>query len=305
MANIWDAENIIDSSHALALVRKYFPSLEAQTISPFGYGFDNTAYLINNEYVFRFPRKTITAGLLEIEYTVLPIIAPNLSLQVPKPEWFMPTTADFCWPFMGYRQLPGITACHADLSEQERSALARPLALFLKQLHSQIIIPELKQILPVDLIERLDKQRLAKAITKNLELIESLKLFQRSQTLQNIVDTAHTLRSPKTTTIVHGDFYVRHLLIDKKRKITGVIDWGNLHIGDPAVDIAIAHSFLPPQAHELFKAAYGLIDEETWSLARLRALHHSCHLVLFAHDTDDSALLREGLQSLKFINLQS
>lgn len=64
----------------------------------------------------------------------------------------------------------------------------------------------------------------------------------------------------------HGDFYARHLLYHRGH-LAGVIDWGDVHLGDPAVDLSIAFSFLPPEAREDFKHAYGEIGEATWQRA--------------------------------------
>ena len=36
---------------------------------------------------------------------------------------------------------------------------------------------------------------------------------------------------------VHGDLYSRHLLVDDAGRPCGVIDWGDCHVGDPAVDL--------------------------------------------------------------------
>ena len=71
------------------------------------------------------------------------------------------------------------------------------------------------------------------------------------------------------------DLYARHLLVDDDGGLASVIDWGDVHLGDRAVDLAIAHTFLPPVVHEAFRNAYGPVDDTTWSIARLRALWHT------------------------------
>jgi Ser/Thr protein kinase RdoA (MazF antagonist) len=52
--------------------------------------------------------------------------------------------------------------------------------------------------------------------------------------------------SPARLTIVHGDLYARHVLVDERGALSGVIDWGDIHLGDPAIDLAIAHLVLRP-----------------------------------------------------------
>lgn len=41
--------------------------------------------------------------------------------------------------------------------------------------------------------------------------------------------------------VCHGDLHVRHLLVDRDGSATGVIDWGDLCLADPAVDLSIAY----------------------------------------------------------------
>jgi aminoglycoside phosphotransferase (APT) family kinase protein len=100
---------------------------------------------------------------------------------------------------------------------------------------------------------------------------------------------------------VHGDLYVRHVLIGDDRLPSAVIDWGDVHLGDPAVDLALAHNVLPPAAHAAFRAAYGAIDDETWHLAGLRALVHGLAVADFAIAIADADLQREALQALAWM----
>ena len=303
MANVWDAEHIVNDDLALSIIQDQFKDLNAQSIQLLGVGWDNTAYLINDSYVFRFPRRTIAVRLLQNELMVLPKIAPLLPLPIPVPKWVCHTSNTFMWPFAGYRHLQGKTADHANLSDEERKQLAIPIAKFLKDLHS-ICIEEFKHILPFDSMGRLNIATLISKIEINLQEIERLHLLQYKNKLLDILNTAHQLTEAKNNTLVHGDFYLRHLLIDDNHQLCGVIDWGNMHLGDPAIDFAIAHSFLPSSAHSIFKNAYGEIPEETWALARLRALQHSSLLVVYGHTSKDEILKREGLRSLNFIAQQ-
>jgi aminoglycoside phosphotransferase (APT) family kinase protein len=77
-----------------------------------------------------------------------------------------------------------------------------------------------------------------------------------------------------------------------------VIDWGDIHIGDRAVDLAIAFSFVPPRARKAFGEAYGAIDDATWRLARFRAVVHAAAVARYAHGVGNEELLRDSLRSL-------
>jgi aminoglycoside phosphotransferase (APT) family kinase protein len=299
MIHQWTAEQLIEPNLALEIIQEQFPALHAQYIALLGVGWDNTAFLINDAIIFRFPRRQIALPLLEAEMRSLPIIAPKVPLAVPVPEWIGKPAKTYPWPFMGYRALPGMTACHAELSDSERMKIAPILAQFLRALHSIPLSVSQDCALPCDLMEKLNCEKLIPKIKKNLEDLTVFGLIDKELDFSDFLTKEFS--APEVSAIVHGDFYIRHLLVNEAHELTGVIDWGDIHIGDPAVDLSIVHSFLPTDAHRLFRSIYGTISEETWQLARLRALYSSSMLVLYGHHSKDRHLTREGLHSLNQI----
>lgn len=301
MTHQWEPQQTIEPPLALQLVREQFPELSCQDIRILGAGWDNTAFIIDEKFIFRFPRREIALALLEAEWCALPKLALRLPLPIPIPQWKGKPTSSFHWPFIGYRIIPGYTACYANLSEHERSNLAEPIAYFLSTLHA-IKKSELADCpISENNLNRIDGSSLLTKIEKNFEELVVLGLLDNRKELELAVNNLQHCRPPMNTVLVHGDFYVRHLLIDKKHNLVGVIDWGDIHWGDPAIDLAIAHSFLPVQAHNNFRKAYGHITDETWALAKLRAIYSNTLLSLFGYHSNDPSILREGLRSLKIL----
>jgi aminoglycoside phosphotransferase (APT) family kinase protein len=64
----------------------------------------------------------------------------------------------------------------------------------------------------------------------------------------------------------HGDFHTGNLLATGGR-LSAVIDFGGLGVGDPASDLQIAYTLLEPAPRAAFRAALGL-DEATWARGR-------------------------------------
>lgn len=295
MSQPWMAEREVTAELALSLIQEQFPELGAGAIQPLGSGWDNTAYLLDGDVVFRFPRKESTVALLERETRVLPRLAGRLPLDVPEPRWTGRPTERFPWPFAGYRRLPGVAADAANLSEAERMAAAAPLGAFLAALHA---IPAEDLDLSGDEIGRM-------AFARRMPELEARLAHLRER--GRVGDPAPWLRlfegdvpgTPPAPAVVHGDLYARHLLVDDGRRVSGVIDWGDLHAGDSAVDLSIAYGFLPPRARAAFLRAYGPMDARTRRTARLRAAFHSAALAWFADSIRDAALLREGLAALR------
>jgi len=68
----------------------------------------------------------------------------------------------------------------------------------------------------------------------------------------------------------HGDLLPGNLLVQQGR-ISAVIDFGVLGVGDPACDLIVAWSLLSAQARPVFRAALPL-DDATWARGRGWAL---------------------------------
>jgi aminoglycoside phosphotransferase (APT) family kinase protein len=280
------------------LIETQFPAFAPARLELLGAGWDNTAFRVNDDHVFRFPRRQLAVDLLARENRFLPVLAPRLPLAVPVPTFVGRPDQRFPWPFAGYRLLPGRTACVAALDDGQRLRAAEPIARFLAALHA----------FPRDEAERLgagpdefDRMDLTKRVRRVGVLLEKLNecgLIGDPAPWLSLMDAAAAISSDAGPVLLHGDFYVRHLLVDGDGRLSGVIDWGDLHLGHPAVDLAIVPGFLPPAAHDAFRRAYGDIDADTWQLARFRALDVGAVLVLFGHETGDDSLVREGLRAL-------
>jgi aminoglycoside phosphotransferase (APT) family kinase protein len=81
--------------------------------------------------------------------------------------------------------------------------------------------------------------------------------------------------------------------------LCGVIDWGDIHAGDPALDLAISDLVFDDEDHAAFDAAYGPIDKRTRARARWRAIYHAALTADYAHRTGNAALLAVSLDALR------
>ena len=106
------------------------------------------------------------------------------------------------------------------------------------------------------------------------------------------------VQADATSVLCHGDLYCRHVLLDEQGGFAGVIDWGDVHLGHPAIDIAGALCILPPRALPAFFEAYGAVSSQTLAVARMRGVHSALTLVHFAHSIGDAALLAEAQRAL-------
>jgi len=302
MAAPWTAEEVVSPALAAELLDEQFPALAPAAVAPLGVGWDNTAYLVNSALVVRFPRRQIAVALLEAEAHLLPWMAPQLPLPVPRPELRGQPSDRFRWPFLGYRLLPGRTACALDLTDDQRATAAAPLGTFLRALH-ELDASEAERLGAVgDLVGRLDlPTRIPRARAK-LEAAAPQLTAAQMEAAHALIAASADIQAPAARAVVHGDLYARHLLCDEAGRLCGVIDWGDVHLGHPAVDLSVAHGFLPPDARLAFLAAYGRhVDAETWRLARFRALFSALAIIDYSGKVGDADLEREGRRALDHV----
>jgi len=295
----WLPEVEVDAALARTLVAGVAPGLLDIVPEPLGSGWDNTAWLFRepavsssvavagepiagDAWVFRFPRRTIAAPLLARELEVMATLAPHLPLPVTAARWrgVMPNG----WQFGGYRFLPGDIAAIVDLDDATKLALAPVWGGFVRALHA-LDLSALGVSLPndslgkVDVTRRWDVTRSTLAST-NAATADTARVLERARE----VWTSHHQR-PQVT--CHGDLDARHLLVDRSASpttATGVIDWGDLLVGDPAIDLGMAFSFLEGPARNAFFDVYGDIDPVTEGLARFRALSSQAWILSWAND---------------------
>lgn len=297
----WAPEFDADADLARRLIAGQFPQLAGASVTRFGAGMDNVAYLVGNRYVFRFPRRAIVVPLIEREERILPQIAGRLPVAVPFPQFIGRPALGYPWTFAGYERVPGSNACSVDLSIADRAALARPLGAFLRALHE--IDPRIgaEARLPGDEIGRLDHARRLPLARERFAELEDAGLLTDARPFLSFLEEHPPGAAREGRCIVHGDLYARHVLVDASHRLSGIIDWGDVHLGDPALDISVAFSMLPASAHEAFVDAYGGFDEETRLLATYRAIYHGALVAHFGMHVNDAALRDAGLAGLLFV----
>lgn len=300
MGNTWAADIPLDDTLARQLIARHFPALAGRALRLLGVGWDNTAYLVGADVVFRFPRRRSAAELLNREARILPLLAPSLPVPIPAPRFVGTPTPEFPYPFVGYPFLPGVIASDLTVSDAARTTLAAPLGAFLRALHGIPIEAATRAWAPGDEIARGNPA--SRVATVSARLRANAAALDEAE-----VDTLVALAERLATTPiwdapprwVHGDLYPRHLLLDEARHLVGVIDWGDVHLGDPALDLSLAWTFLPLTAHPTFRKGYGAIDAATWDRARFRAIHYGAILAEYGRTEGIAPLLDLATATLR------
>lgn len=139
---------------------------------------------------------------------------------------------------------------------------------------------------------------------KKLNEVNELNIIEDVSPWFKIVESFHHFAFESEPSITHGDFYFRHILLNKQKKLSGIIDWGDLQINDPSLDLLILWSFFNPSERETFIKYYGEISSKQHELSRLFAIFLSAVLVSYGYQTKQDEITKEAIHELKNILLE-
>lgn len=293
-ADITISENIAKSA-----ILNQFP-LDIRAIKLLGEGWDNTVFLINDDIVFRFPRREISVPLIEREIRILPKLSKFLSLRIPEPIYLGKPSREFPHPFYGHFRLNGISGCRVALSLSEYEEAAKVLGDFLSFLHGldlKALDLDSKDLDPE--LNRMEIEPLLKNLHERLENIEGIyNLGKYRPKIEQICKQARIYRVKDAHySFIHNDLYHRHLLFEN-HCLTGIIDWGDCGIGDPVADLGIVYQFFPKSMHAVFYKAYGVVKNSAKDYAKFLGLYYAIALLWFGNDRNDQDLIRTSLWTL-------
>jgi aminoglycoside phosphotransferase (APT) family kinase protein len=116
--------------------------------------------------------------------------------------------------------------------------------------------------LPVDPLRRADPwQRLAIA-DRFLARLRDAGVWEPDHRLVRLRRRARGVASvpPAALVLVHGDLHPRHVLVDPRGAVSGVVDWGDACRADPAVDLASAYLLVEGSARDALLREAGYPD---------------------------------------------
>ncbi|MGC2999993.1 aminoglycoside phosphotransferase family protein [Streptomyces sp. G35A] len=261
-----DTRPAIDAELVRRLVDAQFPQWAQLPLKPLGpAGSDHVIHRLGEELSVRLPRHAGAIGQAEKEFEWLPRLAPHLPLAVPVPVGVGEPDFGYPWPWAVSRWLDGEVATVGALAGSSGAAVE--LAEFLTAL--QQFVPD---GFPVgDAPENLTAGSLADRDRATRTAIAEVDGVFDAAAMTELWDAA--LGAPgwgRPPVWFHGDFHTGNLLTVGGR-LSAVIDFGGLGIGDPACDLVIAFTLMSAGSRAAFRAALG-VDDATWTRGRGWAL---------------------------------
>lgn len=297
----WQPTIIVNENLAKELIEQQC-SLSVTSLQVLGEGWDNIAYLVNEIFVFRFPRREFGIISMENEIALLPYIAQYISFAISYPQFIGKPSALYPHYFAGYPIIPGHSLCEVTQALISDKIFVQQLAQWLRELHSVPILKEHLHNVKGDQSWRLAVPQ--RIVATKETIISYLPYFTAAsfskEQLFNCLDTYQEIvfDSPKKV-YLHGDLYCRHIMVTQNLTLTGLIDFGDVHIGQPGIDLAVGIGILTHEALEVFFAIYGDIDTQTKHIAAFRVLCHSISLLPYAYEKNEKNLQIWATTALK------
>ena len=278
----------VDEALARRLIAGQFPELASATLRRLAEGWDNVVWLVDEQWAFRFPQRTMGAEPIERELRVLPLIAPALPAPIPVPVFAGRPADGYPWSFFGAPLIPGREACDAALDDDARCRLAPALARFLRALHH---IPPIEGLL-------YDPNQRADMVHRVAMTREWLERLGRPADVEPLFAEAVALPPPEGDVIAHGDLHFRHVMVDQAGELAGVIDWGDVCRADPSIDLSLLWSFFTAEGRAAFLAEYGPVSEPQLLRARALAVNLCVILAVYGHEEGMRSVEEEALDGL-------
>ncbi len=258
-------------------------------------GLDNLVLDVAGEWIVRLPRRANIQQHFAAEVALLAELADVLSVPVPRPELSPNNLARA----VRYRKLPG-TRLDEHLDGPHRLALAGRLGRFLGELHD-FPASRAKElgVRAYDPSSWLEQFRIfyANARLRAFPLLNPRERKRAADLIEShVVDGAKLSFTPS---LMHGDLAPEHVLCDTAGLITGVIDWTDARIGDPAVDFAWLVQGTDNEFSAAVLAGYPANDPAMVERARFYYQVIPWHVLLFGLEERRADLIESGLEDIR------
>ncbi|MFD1539048.1 aminoglycoside phosphotransferase family protein [Nonomuraea guangzhouensis] len=259
---------LIDEALVRRLLAAQFPRWAELPISPVPVsGLDNATYRLGEDLSVRLPRYPRWVGQVEREHRWLPRLAPHLPLPVSEPLAMGTPGEGYPFPWSVYRWLPGETATAEGLADPVGTA--KELAEFIVALRKIDATggpgPESSNAFRgVPMGDERDSVAVEARVRPKIAALRGMIDTGAVTAVWEAALAAPAWDGPPVW--VHGDLAQGNLLVVDGR-LSAVIDFGTLAVGDPACDLMPAWTFLPAGARGAFRAALD-VDDATWARGR-------------------------------------
>lgn len=267
----WATDHPLDAAAAATLVGAQFKDLAPVSAVYLGEGWDSVVFEVNRRWIFRFPKRAAVERSHDVERALLPRLGGKLPLPIPCPSRDGRPAPGFPFRFMGYERLEGTAGILLPLDAVDLDECGRQFGEFLTALHAFPLDEARSLGVPNGELDGRFASRREKVESRLHEFVDMLSPSLRRRA-RRFLDAPLPTSSAGEPCLVHDDLCDGHVLVDTaSRRVAGVIDWGDLSVGDPASDFAGLWQWLGEPLVERVLRSYRGPDVDRDVLARVRA----------------------------------
>ena len=268
-----------DASLVRRLLRGQFPQWADLPIKRVeSAGTDNAIYRLGDDMAVRLPRIHWAIEQVDKEHQWLPRLAPLLPLAIPVPLAKGAPGEGYPWDWSVQWWLEGENATIEPVADLRQAATDLARFIIALQRIDPTDAPPAGRGVPLALRDAAMRAAIA-------EVRGLLDTDAVTAAWDMALEAPEWDRSPVW---VHGDLLPGNLLVERGR-LSAVIDFGGLGVGDPACDLMSAWSLFSGESRELFRAALG-VDDATWARGRGHALSQAIIFIPYYLDTNPAGV---------------
>ncbi|MBK9711046.1 MAG: phosphotransferase [Kouleothrix sp.] len=226
------------TEHYRDIIAACFPELAINTCEFVSQGWDSVAVVVDGELIFRFPKRPDVEPQYRMEALLLEALAGRVALPLPRFAYVWDGRPPYRQVFVGYRMLAGEQLRPGLLAALGRAGIAAQLGGFLSDLHG----------FPVEQAARCGVQggdaaqwrlryrnQYADVQARVLPLLDADARARVARRWAGFLE--HDANFRFRPALAHCDLSGDHILVDPAGgTVSGIIDWGDAAIGDPALD---------------------------------------------------------------------
>jgi aminoglycoside 2''-phosphotransferase len=291
----------LDTAEVAEVIRQQFPEVSPVSVSYLGEGCDSSAFDVNSEWVFRFPKRADVEQQLLLEFRVLPVLAAHSPLPLPNFCFLGQPSVAFPRHFGGYPKLPGVPGNRVDPRAVPFDRWAPMLARFLSWLHAFSVHDAIELGVKYEQVAALIEEVQADALG-DFEQVGQVAPDAPLESWHTYLTSGPPMSAPvlSTTVVVHRDLAAEHVLCDPTTMaITGIIDWSEIAISDALVDFAgLFHWGGTPFIRAVLSSYDGPLDAAALPLAQFLAACRGVGDVVFGLETARREYVEAGIRAL-------
>ncbi|WP_198961206.1 phosphotransferase family protein [Pseudonocardia sp. MH-G8] len=254
------------------VLAEHLPAVAARSVEPLGAGLDNVAFLVDGELVVRFATGADPERVVR-EAGVLELVARRSPVPVPRPVLTVAERGCLAYPL-----LPGVPLL--DVPPAVRAALRLPVAAALGGLLAVLHAVPREEVAPLVEVDDTAPGLWLREAAGSWEAVAARVPMRHHRAVEALLLAAPPPQASPEAVFSHNDLGVEHVLVDPASgAVTGVIDWADAAITDPALDLGLVLRDLGADGLDAALAHYPSGGADVPGLRERAAFYARCRLL--------------------------